>query len=147
MFDMRLGRVKTKMSNVIFHKGGASRLLGTKLVAHRFILGAVLGTSLLAACATTQNPTSLSLSSVSSSSDIVIRRSATAPNQKLTDTGSLAVDENNASPVNSVINVDNAPQQLSAGNLSNDFQNDVAARVIDTIIWQIQKNLWTKKIV
>ena len=138
MFDMRLGRVKTKMSNVIFHKGGASRLLGTKLVAHRFILGAVLGTSLLAACATTQNPTSLSLSSVSSSSDTVIRRSATAPNQKLTDTGSLAVDENNASPVNSVINVDNAPQQLSAGNLSNDFQNDVAARVIDTIIWQIQ---------
>ncbi len=126
------------MGNVIFYRRGASRLLGKKLVAYQLILGAMLGTSLLAACATTQNPPSFSVSSEPPSPDIVIRRSAVAPNLRFTNNGSPAFHQNNGNPVNSVINAGNETQQASAGNLSNDSQNDVAARVMDTIIWQIQ---------
>ena len=104
---------------------------------HQFIFGAVLCTSLLAACATTEKPPSLSVSSGSQSSDIVIRRSAAASKVKLTNSGSPAVDENNRTLVNSVIASD-APQKKSAVNLSNRIQNNVATSAIDTIIWQIQ---------
>ena len=135
---MWLGQVKTKMGNAIFHKSGVSRLLSKKLAAHQHILSAVLGTSLLAACATTQNPSLLSVTSVSPSSDIQVRRLVAAPNVKLSSSGSSAVDENNGTPVTSVINSGNVPQQKFATKISNGSRNDVAASVIDTIIWQIQ---------
>ena len=126
------------MGNVIFYRGGASRLLGKKLVVHQQILGAVLSTLLFAACAATQNPTSLSVSSASSSTDIVIRRSAVAPNAQLANSRSPAVDKNNGTSVDTVIDADNVHQRPSTGYISNGNQHDAAARVIDTIIWQIQ---------
>ena len=132
------GQVKTKMGNVISYKGGASRRLGKKLVVHKHILGAVLGTILFAACATSQNPPSFSVSSASSSTDIVIRQSTTAPNLQLANSRSPAVDKNNVTPVNTVTDTDNAHQRPSTAYISNDSQHDAAARVIDTIIWQIQ---------
>jgi branched-chain amino acid transport system substrate-binding protein len=136
---MWLDLVKTQMGKVICHRGGVGRLLSKKLVANQTLIGAVLSISFLAACAASQNSSSLSVSSISSSSDIVISRSAVAPNLQLTNIGSPAVIENNGIPVNSVINTGNAPQQPFSVNLSNVSQNeDVAARVIDTIIWQIQ---------
>ena len=136
---MWLDLVKTQMGKVICHRGGVGRLLSKKLVAHQTLIGAVLSISFLAACAASQNSSSLSVSSISSSSDIVISRSAVAPNLQLTNIGSPAVIENNGIPVNSVINTGNAPQQPFSVNLSNVSQNeDVAAHVIDTIIWQIQ---------
>ncbi|MEC7705636.1 MAG: penicillin-binding protein activator, partial [Pseudomonadota bacterium] len=105
---------------------------------HKRILAAVLSTTLLAACATTQNPTSLSVSSASSSTDIVIRRSAMAPNSQLANSRSPAVDKNNVTPVDTVTDTDNAHQRPSTAYISNDSQHDAAASVIDTIIWQIQ---------
>jgi branched-chain amino acid transport system substrate-binding protein len=133
-----MGQVKTNMGIVIFYRGRASRLLGKKLAVHQRILGAILGTSLFAACATTQNPPSLSASSASSSIDIVIRQSDTAPNLQLANSRSSAVDKNNVTPVDTVIDADNAHQRPSTVYISNDSQHDAAARVIDTIIWQIQ---------
>ena len=135
---MWVGHVKTKMGNVMFCRGGASRRLGKKLVVHKRILGAVLGTLLFAACATTQNPPSLSVSSVSSSTDIVIRQSTTAPNLQIANSRSPAIDKNNVTPVDTVIDADNVHQRPSTGYISNGNQHDAAARVIDTIIWQIQ---------
>ena len=64
---MWLEQSKLKGSGFVIDLG--QNLLTKKFVASG-ILGAVLGISLLAACAPTQNPPSLSVSSVSTSSDI-----------------------------------------------------------------------------
>ena len=135
---MWLEQVKTKTGSGICHRLGTSNLLTKKFVANQVILGAVLGISLLAACAPTQNPPSLSVSSVSTSSDITIRRSAAAPRAQTTVGTSLVVNGNNDTPGNSVIDAGEAPQKKPVADLSNDSQNNVATSVIDSIIWQIQ---------
>ena len=135
---MWLGQVKTKMGNAICHRRAVSPLLAKKLAVHQLICSVVFGTLLLAACTVTQTPPSLSVSSVPSSSDIVVQRLAAAPKAKSTIGGSSAVHENNGIIVNSATNDGNVPQQKPGTNLSVDSQYDVAASVIDTIIWQIQ---------
>ena len=135
---MWLEQVRTKTGSGIFHKLGTSNLLIKKFLANQLILGVVLGISLLAACAPTQNPPSLSVSSVSTSSDITIRRSAAAPRAQSTIGASLVVNGNNDTPVNSVIDAGEVPQKKPVADLSKDSQNNVATSVIDSIIWQIQ---------
>ena len=136
--DMWLEKVETKSDAGICHRFAASRLLVKKSVARRFLLGAVFGTSLLAACAPAQNPSSLSASSGSTSSEIAIRRSAVAPNAQSTIGGSSAIYGHNAMNVSSGSSLNNASRQNPAANVFNDSQNDAATKVIDTIIWQIQ---------
>ncbi len=135
---MGLEQVKTKTGAGICHRFVASRLLVKKSVAHQFLIGVMFGASLLVACAPVQNPPSLSVSSVSTSSNIAIGRSAAAPNAQSAIAGSSLVKGNNATTVNSGIGPDNASQQNSAANVFNDIHNDAATNVIDTIIWQIQ---------
>ena len=135
---MWLEQFKTKMGAGIFQSFVASRLLLKKCVACQFLLGAVFGTSLIAACTPAQNPQSLSTSSVSPSSDIAIRRPAVAPNAHLTIDGPSAVNGNNATTVNSRTSLNNAFQQNRAANVYNDSENDAGTNVIGTIIWQIQ---------
>ena len=132
------GTGQTKTGVGLGYRLVASRLSTKKCMMLQLLLGVVCGISLLAACAPKQNPPSLSVSSASSSSDIVIRRSVAVSNAQSTIVGSSAVNVNNGTPVNSGINVDNAPQQNPAADLSNDSQNEVATSVIDSIIWQIQ---------
>ena len=140
---MRRGQVKTKMGAGICHSRAASRQLAKNFVARQLLLGVmfgamVFGTSLLAGCAPAQNRPSLSSSAISTSSDIVIRRSAAAPNAQSTIGGSSAANGNNGTSVNSGINAGNVPQQNLGADVSDDSQNDVATSVIDSIIWQIQ---------
>ena len=140
---MRRGQVKTKMGAGICHSSAASRQLAKNFVARQLLLGGmfgavVFGTSLLAGCAPAQNRPSLSSSAISTSSDIVIRPSAAAPNAQSTIGGSSAANGNNGTSVNSGINAGNVPQQNLGADVSDDSQNDVANSVIDSIIWQIQ---------
>ena len=136
--DMWLEQVKTKTGAGICYRLAARRLLTEKLVALQFLRSAVFGTLLLAACAPAHNPPSLSVSSISPSSDIVVRRSAESLNVQSTIGGSSAVNGNNDTTVNSAINLGSASKQNSASHSYNSSQNDVATSVIDTIIWQIQ---------
>ena len=130
---MCLEQVKTKSVLGSCHGFAASRLLAKKFLARQSLLNAVLsGTLILAACAPPQNPSSFSVSSISPSSDIVIRRSASTPKTKSPIDGSLAVNDDNG------INFDSAIQQNPAANLSENDQNDDSSSVIDSIIWQIQ---------
>ena len=135
---MWLEQVKIKMDAGICHGFAGRRLLAKKFVARQFLVGVVFGTSLLVACAPAENPPSLSTSARSTSSDIAIRRSAMASNAQPTISGSLAVNGNNGTTMNSVASLNNAPQKLSTANVLNDSQNDAATNVIDSIIWQIQ---------
>ena len=140
---MRRGQVKTKMGAGICHSRAASRQLAKNFVVRQLLLGGmfgvvVFGTSLLAGCAPVQNRPSLSSSAISPSSDIVISRSAAAPNAQSTIGGSSAANGNNGTSVNSGINAGNVPQQNLDADVSDDSQNDVATSVIDSIIWQIQ---------
>ena len=121
----------------------ASRLLAKTFVARQQILnmafaGVLFATSLLVACAPAKNPPSLSAATISTSSDILIMRSAAAPKTQSTIGGSLKFDGNNKTTVNNSVNLDDAPQKNSAADLSDESQNDVANSVIDSIIWQIQ---------
>ena len=138
---MRLEKVKTKRGSGICHRFVASRLLTKKLVARQFLCGmsfsgSVFAALLLAACAPAQNPPSLSVSSISPSSDIVVRRSAVAPNAKSTIGGSSLVNGKMARPAiaASILAMcfNKILPDVSSGN------NDVAASLIETIIWQIQ---------
>ena len=108
---MWLEQEKTITGSGICHRLKTSNLLTKKFVANQVILSAELGISLLAACAPTQNPPSLSVSSVSTSSDITIRRSAAAPRAQSTIGASLVVNGNNDIPVNSVIDAGEVPQK------------------------------------
>ena len=135
---MWLEQVKTKMGAGICHSFVVSRLLLKKCAARQFLIGLVFGTSLIAACTPAQNPRSLSTSSVSTSSDIAIRRPVAAPNAQSTVAGPLVVNGNNATTVNSSISLNNSSQQNGAANVLNDSENDAVTNVIGTIIWQIQ---------
>ena len=114
------------------------RLFAERFMARHFLFCALFSTLLLAACAPTQIPPSLSVSSISTSSDIVVSRSAAAANTQSTIGGSSVVNGNNGAIVNRGINLGNGSQQNPAIASSNNGQNDVATNVIDTIIWQIQ---------
>ena len=135
---MWLELVKTETGAEIYQKLAASRLLAKKFIARLLLLGAVFGISLLVACAPAQDTPSISVSSESPQADIVIRRSAMAPNaQSKTDESSMANARNGIKVYNG-INLGNASQQNPAAKSSNDGQYDIDTSVIDSIIWQIQ---------
>ena len=135
---MRLEPAQNKTGAEICHKLAASRLLPKEFLVYQLLISAVFGTLLLVACAPTQNPPSISVSSASPQADIVIRRSAAAPDTQITNSGSSLSNAKNGTNVYNGINLGNAPEQNPAANLSNDSQYDFATSVIDSIIWQIQ---------
>ena len=116
----------------------ASQFLALKSVAGKLLIGVVLSTSLLVACAPAKTPPALSSSAGTPSSDIVIRRSATALSAISTSPQSSGVEGDNDPAVTSILDAGNPLQQGSGSGLSDDSQIDVATSVIDTIIWQIQ---------
>ena len=135
---MRLGQVKRKKGNGRCGVSRASQFLALRLVAGKLLIGVVLSTSLLAACAPAKTPPALSSSAGTPSSDIVIRRSALALSAISTNPQSLGVEGDNDLTVTSSLDARNPLQKGPGAGLSDDSQIDVATSVIDTIIWQIQ---------
>ena len=140
---MQLGQFKTKTDVWLYSRCSVSRRFANKLAARQilfgvFYVGVLFFTLMLAACVPSKKPPSLSITSVSPSSDLVIGRLTTTPNVQSTIDGSSTVNENNGVSVSSDINTVNTTQQNSTADVLNDSQNKVANSVIDTIIWQIQ---------
>ena len=140
---MQLGQFKTKTDVWLYSRCSVSRRFANKLAARQilfgvFYVGVLFFTLMLAACVPSKKPPSLSITSVSPSSDLVIGRLTTTPNVQSTIDGSSTVNENNGVSVSSDINTVNTTQQNPTADVLNDSQNKVANSVIDTIIWQIQ---------
>ena len=135
---MWLGQFIITVGAGIRNRLEGSRPLAKKFVACQLLLGAVFSAFVLAACAPAKNSPLLSVSSISPSSDIVIRKSVVASNVKSIIMGSPTINRNDGTTMNNAGHAANASQKNPAADLSDDSQNDVATNVIDTIIWQIQ---------
>lgn len=103
----------------------------------KLLISVMAGTSLLTACMSSKNSPSLSPSVGIPSSNTVIQRSTATPEVTTAKSHSSGVEGYNGLAGTS-LNASDALQQNLSADLSDDNRIEIATRVIDTIIWQIQ---------
>ena len=119
----------------------AVKFLAISSLAGKFLIGVVVGTSLMTACAPAKKPPAVSSSAGAPPPDIVIRRSAVALGGISTKLQPSGVKGHNDPAVTTGLNVSNLLQKGSDADSLDKSQVDTATSVIDTIIWQIQTGL------
>ena len=137
-WDIYLRWAKRKKDVKIFCLHLDSMVLVRSSLAGWYFTVVVVGTLLLAACATGQSSRSMSSSAIAPSPDIKAWRSDLVTSSISTKTQSQKIKSNDDPAVITSPDSGGLEQQSSGSILLDDSQIDIVTNVVNKIIWQIQ---------